>query len=274
VGFAGQGFPPRGPGDTAGAATPFDPRVLSIDLRGESEERNAVELAGLLARIFGAWTSPDPASILHTPPGSRIDAVTRDIVRLTRDYDFLKGPDSLPAEKRDELLRRWTAAKAEPRSHPLFLYYAGFGNELLARGRPDQAVEPLSRAASLLPSDAAAHYFLAMALLHSRQLRDAASQFRQAAELDPKSAAAWNGLGGALGFLQQWKESAEAFRKALALRPEDPGLRLSVGAALLRTPGGADEGIAQLREGLRLDPKNELGRKTLAAALEMKRRKP
>jgi predicted Zn-dependent protease len=61
--------------------------------------------------------------------------------------------------------------------------------------------------------------------------------------------------------------AAEKYRAANALDPEHNGIRINLGAALLRL-GHWAEGLAVLREALRRDPGNARLKAALASALE------
>jgi Tfp pilus assembly protein PilF len=254
-----------GPRDgSSGAAVPFDPRIVVIDLPARPESENEAMLARQLGRSLGAWDSSDPNSIMHQPPGTAVDATAAKVLLLTRDADFLKGVDGLPREKADALHKLWSESNPPANSHPMATFLDSYGRELLSKGVPDQAIEPLARALSYETR----HFRHAMALGHalaaSGRHGEAARAFAVAAEADPKSAAAANGWGTSLANDGRLNDSAKILRKAVAMSPENSQLHANLGGVLLELPDQAEEGKAELKLALELDPDNQFAARTLA----------
>ncbi|MDF1735351.1 MAG: tetratricopeptide repeat protein [Minwuia sp.] len=174
-------------------------------------------------------------------------------------------------------------------------------NGLMARGRPDQALQVFEQARRAAPGVFEVHFGLARArqalgdasgavdafgtaldhapqgdpraLLALGQLaRDlkAAEQavgfFRAAALATPGSADAQTGLAHALRDLGRQEDAVELLQSALRLSPEQSALWTALGAVMADLE---DHGNAEtfLREGLRLDPKNGAAAGNLAEVL-------
>jgi arylsulfatase A-like enzyme/Tfp pilus assembly protein PilF len=86
-------------------------------------------------------------------------------------------------------------------------------------GRQEEAFEALSRAIQLDPRRPEAHNALGIALLARGDLENALDQFRTATSLDAHNARAFNNLGNVLRDLKQLDEAEPAYRRAIELAP-------------------------------------------------------
>ena len=93
------------------------------------------------------------------------------------------------------------------------------GTMLGATGRFAGAVDALSRATSLSPSDAMAHSNLGNALAGLGRLNEAEASYRRAFAADANYAEAHNNLGNVLKDLGRLDEAESSYRRAIALRP-------------------------------------------------------
>jgi Tfp pilus assembly protein PilF len=253
-----------------GLAVPFDPRLLVFDSPGQSESANTANLTHLLGHVFGAWDSPDPTSVMHLPPGKSWDSNAGGTLRLTGSIDLRQGIAGLDEKSRDRLQQLWASAHAPNDSNPLYRAYDAQGMELLDAGQRPLAVEALERAVRYGPKVAQAHAHLATAELGSRQISSALAEFRQAAAIDPQSSRALSGLAAALLASGQANEAISVLENAIVANPGDAALHANLGTVLVHAPGRIDEGIANLREAVRLDPALGSARRSLEAALESK----
>jgi serine/threonine protein kinase/Tfp pilus assembly protein PilF len=103
----------------------------------------------------------------------------------------------------------------------------------------------------------------------------AIAAFEEATHHDPEYAKAWAALGGAYGlkgaFLSMPEMSHKAIeleRRALAIDSELGDAHVFLGTGLLNL-GQVDEAIAEIREGIRLEPDNAQAHQSLARALWM-----
>ena len=101
----------------------------------------------------------------------------------------------------------------------------------------------------------------------------AIAAFEEATRHDPEYAKAWAALGGAYGLKGAFlsmpdmiHKAMELERRALAIDPELADAHVFLGTGLLGL-GQVDEAIAEIREGIRLEPDNAQGHQSLARAL-------
>jgi hypothetical protein len=265
------GFAKPAEGPEPGVTLTFDPRVLVFDYPGQSEEQNERILAHELAHMMGAWHSGEETSLLHLPPGNAFDSTARQAIRLTRLFALGVNPGDLDRHQIDELARLYAGSGSDASANPLFQMYLYTGNELWNNGHQEESLEPLTRAAELSPRDANAHYVLGRANLFTRRFVNAAAEFRKALEINPQHSPSWNGLGGTLLNMDQPEEALRNFRKALELDPSNRMIRANIGKALARLPGHMEEGIAQIQELVRSDPKDLYAQQAFEETLEFKR---
>lgn len=104
------------------------------------------------------------------------------------------------------------------------------GEALQWAGRPDEAVEALSREAQSRPRDVDVLYALGSAWEVAGKPEAALAQMRAILTLDPDNAAAMNYIGYSLADRGERLDEAEALvRRALELRPRSPGFLDSLG---------------------------------------------
>ena len=101
----------------------------------------------------------------------------------------------------------------------------------------------------------------------------AIAAFEEATRQDPEYAIAWAALGGAYGLKGTFMsmpdmihKAMELERRALAIDPELADAHMWLGSALVSV-GRVDEGIAEIREAIRLEPDNGQAHQGLARAL-------
>lgn len=149
------------------------------------------------------------------------------------------------------------------------------GAEYLRQGKSKEAVVHLEAAFRLDPEDQSTLYNLQLALRQDGQLERARDIKERLAELirrrdkisqDAMTALRLNNEGAAMEKAGDLRGALEKYRAAVALDPEHSGIRTNFAAVLLLL-GQGSQGIAALREALRLDPKNESLRQALDAAL-------
>lgn len=163
-----------------------------------------------------------------------------------------------------------------------------------------EALQPLLRAAELLPLDAEAHRNLGEALYHrgqwaaallslqnalalhpddveslvnagnaSRELGRTAESiplYQSALKLDPGSVEALNNLGNAFLELDRCQEAADCYRSAQARKPDDAPILANLGNALWRV-GLSDEALAAGQRAVELAPELDLAHHNLGLIL-------
>lgn len=110
--------------------------------------------------------------------------------------------------------------------------YQNLGLTVLEKS-PAEAIEPLRKAAELLPAQSQPKYLLGWALERTGQLAPAIEQYQAAEKLDPKSFDTHFALGRALLGLNRAAEADPEFREALRLRPDSSQARLGLGQSLI-----------------------------------------
>jgi hypothetical protein len=122
------------------------------------------------------------------------------------------------------------------------------------KGDPGRAVQLISRAIELKPSNPGYRYNRALILQQTGLFEPAAADFQQVAALEPADLGAWEGLGETLLNLGRAEEAVQAWDRALALRPASAELNSNRGVAL-RVIGRLDEALAAHDRALAADPR-------------------
>jgi len=150
------------------------------------------------------------------------------------------------------------------------------GAEYLRQGNAHEAVPHLREAFRLDPKDQSTLYRLQLALRQDGQLEEAGRIKEKLTvllrEIDRESRDAFTALklnndGAALEKTGDLRGALEKYRTAVALDPTHVGIRMNFGVALLRL-GQWKEGLSELREAVRRDPRNGLAKAALDDALE------
>ena len=258
------------PGSEPGLAVPFDSRALVFEIAGAPEAQQAAAIAHEVGHVLGAWHAPEGGSVMSLPPGKKLDPRAAAVIHAGRGVDLRQGASSLDANAVKQIQQVWTDAKIEPTTNPLYRFYTALGAEQFARGNRAGARQSFRSAVEFGPDVAKAHTDLGNAQLGTRDYLDAADEFRKAAKLDPHSTAAQTGLAAALIGAGQRSEGMQALASTVRLNPGDPSAHANLGVVLVSTPGRLDDGIAELREALRINPNLDSAKRSLDAALQAK----
>ncbi len=149
------------------------------------------------------------------------------------------------------------------------------GLELLDQRKVGQAIPHLEEAVRLDPQNQSALYSLERALRQAGQPQQAdvvqgkliaLLHHRDQAAEEALQAIQLNDQGVALEKAGKLRAALEKYRAALELDPQHVGIRVNFAAALLHL-GQWNEGVAELREALRLNPDNLALKKALEEAL-------
>jgi tetratricopeptide (TPR) repeat protein len=100
-------------------------------------------------------------------------------------------------------------------------------------GRPEAAVELISRAIALQGDNASFHNNLGEALRYVGRLDEAVAHFTKATELDPSAAEGHMNLGNALKQQGHLEQAIGRYRRALELKPDYAEAHLNLGVALM-----------------------------------------
>ena len=126
------------------------------------------------------------------------------------------------------------------------------------KGEAARAVQLISRAIELKPSNPGYRYNRALILQQTGKFDAAAADFQQVAALAPADVGAWEGLGETLLTLGRAEEALQAYDSALALQPASAELNSNRGVAL-RVIGRLDEALIAQDRALAADPRYSEG---------------
>jgi protein O-GlcNAc transferase len=129
--------------------------------------------------------------------------------------------------------------------------WKAFGASLLAQGK--DALQPLQRAATLLPDDAETFNNLGNTLRDRGQFQDALANYRKAIALKPDFTEAHGSLGDVLRRLGRPDDAITCFRKALFYNPNLADVYINLGN-VLRDIGQLAEAISSYRQAVSLRP--------------------
>ena len=136
------------------------------------------------------------------------------------------------------------------------------GAQLLARKKPERAVDVMRQALELEPSRLEGRLNLGAALFMSGRHEEAVSHFRYVLAFDPQNTMALLNLAASLDALGRLGESVETLRLLVERRPtwRDAHYNLGVGFYKLKEYPAAE---AALLAELKLNPEHELARELL-----------
>ncbi len=165
-------------------------------------------------------------------------------------------------EKAIQLLRRSQTAHRND-----FWVNADLGRELIASGRPDEAVRFFAVATGVRPTSGIALSGLGRSLLLGGQQAEAAEVFRELIRLRPDDALARVALGSALLALGEPHEAAAEFGEATRMRAEDWMVRDQIALAY-SDRGDWSSAVEEQAEAVRRFPTSAVAHKALAHALQ------
>jgi tetratricopeptide (TPR) repeat protein len=157
------------------------------------------------------------------------------------------------------------ATKLKPTSHVTqgqYRAWASLGN-VLAKSKPDDALEAYRRAAVLQPKETEPHLAAGVLLEQENKFADAESEYQQALEIDPASSEAVLGLANIYMRGRRFPEAEEFLRKLLIARPGDAPVEVQLGR-VLAAQGKTDEAIAALQAAIKSAPEDEGAQRDLA----------
>ena len=248
-------------GDLSGASDHVD---HAIELEGDSP--NAAYAHYLKAKILGAQDQIDK-SITELQKAVQLRA---DYEEAWSDLGGMRRLD-LDNQGAVEALRKAVALKPEDA-----LAQYRLGQLYLQSGDSVRAVNHLRKALAQTPNDSATLYNLMLALRKTGHVEEAKGIEKQFAVLKEQNsrasevglaASGLNSDGIALEKSGDVRGALAKYRAALDLDPTGYGFRLNYGLALCRL-GRWQDGIAELREVLRVDPDKANAAKALYIALD------
>jgi tetratricopeptide (TPR) repeat protein len=116
-----------------------------------------------------------------------------------------------------------------------------------------EALQPMMRAASLLPNDADCHSNLGSALRQAGRLPEAAASYQRALVIRPLVAEIWSNLGNVFKEVGRFDDAFAAYHKALELKPGFSHAHNNLGNAY-RLVGKLEEAVDSYARAIALDP--------------------
>jgi tetratricopeptide (TPR) repeat protein len=133
------------------------------------------------------------------------------------------------------------------------LGWRALGKAKLALGKPQDAIDVLSRAVTVAPGEADVHNDLGSAFSGRAQRAEAEASFRRAIDLNPRSPEPHINLGALLCGAGQYDDAIACYQRALAIDPRSAVAFNNLGN-LLREVGRLAEAEASYRQALALKP--------------------
>jgi tetratricopeptide (TPR) repeat protein len=143
---------------------------------------------------------------------------------------------------------------------------AGAGAAYQECGQYEQAVMHYSNVLALQSSNSAIHYNVAVCLMQLARYKEAEPHFRQALADNQAGVHILCGLGSLLQRLGRTDEAIVYFSRAVGVAPQSSAAHGGLGAAYM-SQGNSVDGLRELREAVRLDPKSYQQRASLCRAL-------
>ena len=146
----------------------------------------------------------------------------------------------------------WSIAEAQQSSSPPS-EEREHGIELYRQNRINEAVAALRQAVKKNKADYEAWYFLGLALIRNKDLKNASKSFETALELQPRFAAGHAGLAYALLLRNKPSEATRAAQAALNIDPEIADAHYIIGVVRLGA-GEKDEALKRAEAAIQLRP--------------------
>ena len=171
-------------------------------------------------------------------PGQQTPAIQQSLALAVRHHN---SGDLLKAEGIYQQI-----LQADP-NQPVALHLLGVIAHQM--GKPDIAVDLITKATAIKPDYAEAHSNLGAALRNLGKLDEAMASYHKAIAIKPDYAEAHNNLGNAFKDLGKLDEAVASYRKAIAVKPDYAEAQYNLGLAL-RNLGKLDEAVASYHKAL------------------------
>lgn len=150
-----------------------------------------------------------------------------------------------------------------------YIAYNNLGNDLMHKGRLNEAIPHFRKALEIFPHYAEANNNLGYALANNEKWTEAIGFYETALRARPDYVKAHNNLGVALAVTDRTEEAVAQFREAVRLDADFADAHANLGHLFLQL-GRRDEAASQLRDALRLKP-NDAEVKDQLLELELKK---
>jgi tetratricopeptide (TPR) repeat protein len=177
------------------------------------------------------------------------------------------GDDLLKKGRLDEAIAQCQRA-LEIRPGNAEAHY-NLGSAFLQKGRLDEAIVQCQIVLKIRANDADAHYVLGTAFLQEGRLDEAITQCQDALQIKPDYVEARSNLGNALLKKGKVDEAITQYQMALQIKPGYAEVLFNLGNALLKK-GKVDEAITQYQTALQIKPDDAKAHNNLANILAQK----
>jgi tetratricopeptide (TPR) repeat protein len=247
-------------GEVAAARVPLE-RALALEPRDPATHHALAQVAAALGEADAAATHAAGAARLGDRSTPIDDPRRRTAVEPIGHAALnRRGLDLLAAGRPEEAVTWFRRAIAADPGRAPARYNLGRAEQ--ARGRPAAAIEAARAALRIDPAYVEAHYLLGTVLAMSNRPDEALTHLETTLQAWPGFAPAHVNLGGALQSLGRLEEAVEHFRAALEAAPQDVGACYNLGSALARQ-GRHDEALTWLRRAAELAPSDARVRRRL-----------
>jgi Flp pilus assembly protein TadD len=144
-------------------------------------------------------------------------------------------------------------AKRSFQIDPAFSARVNHGTELLAEGKPAEAVQVLTEARQMNPEDEDVRYDLGLALTRLGKFEEAIQQYNEALRIMPNYVEAHNNLGNLLMRTGKIDEAIPHFETALAILPDYASAHNNLGTALQRL-GRTNDAFFHFKQAVKIKP--------------------
>lgn len=134
-----------------------------------------------------------------------------------------------------------------------WLAYGNLGNDLLKRGKVNEAIECNQKALKINPDYSEAHNNLGVALFQKGRVDDAIEQYQKALKIQPDDWDVCYNLGNAFFQKRNMPEAISCFQKALEIQPASPNVYCHLGNAFFEERQ-LDKAISCYRIALEINP--------------------
>ncbi|MDM0030636.1 tetratricopeptide repeat protein [Variovorax sp. J22P271] len=237
--------------------------ALNDGLQGEVVEAlgRQLEVRTQIARSIRDTQAPAKAAPAPRPQAASTPA-SRKAQPSPRDLGLL----ATCASRKDHAQVKALARSLTHRFPRHGAAWKALGVAVCSEDGPQEALQPMATAASLLPQDGDAHFNLALTLASVGRRKEAEASFRRALEIDPMSAKTHCTLGWMLQAQARLFEAELHCRRALEIAPSYVEAYLELGA-ILKNMQRPQEAEASYRKALEIDPARALGHNRLGLLL-------
>ncbi len=215
-----------------------------------------------LGHLFGAVHSTDPASIMspvvETQLPTSFDPGNRDILSMTREFDFAQGVDHMPPALSSRLATSYLKMAVTDQSGD---FYHSLGIFYLRMNQEDNALKAWEKARSVDPNNGYVHYDLGF-LYNKRgdfgraikELGFALNSVQLASRKKDK-VRILTALGGAYYRKENYFSAQRSWNQALQIEPNNQEIRINL-TLLKMVTGKTDDAINEMKGYLKKDPEN------------------